>query len=365
MRPIPAIITAGDGKAAKAIHGQSKAYLEVGGEPMVARVASVLQRVPEVSEVWVVGDPRKLEAVLSGEAFRAGLRKPLVVVPQCRNLLENAWQTFRRLLPGAPQEGRDPLDDAERDRPILYLSADLPFATPQEISHFIRLSEAADCDYALGLVSEESMEPFYPTDDAPGIQMAYFQVAEGRVRQSNLHLVRPARIGNRQGVEDMYEHRYQKQIGSVIGLASKLLASEGGGLRIAAYFGLMHVALLLDRIGLRRLADLVRRPITFAKIDRACSSLLKTRVRLVVTEVGGCGVDIDNAHDLDVARRNFERWAHDQEARAEALHGPLPLPALAGVDPGPWSVRILAPGPLALPGGKIGIAAGGQSKEHE
>jgi hypothetical protein len=213
------------------------------------------------------------------------------------------------------------------------------------------------------------MEAFYPTEDEPGIQMAYFQVAEGRVRQSNLHLVRPARLGNRQGVEDMYEHRYQKQLGSVVGLAWKLLANEGGGLRIAAYFGLMHVALLLDRIGLRKLADLVRRPITFAKIDRACSSLLQTRFRLLVTEVGGCGVDIDNEHDLDVARRNFERWARGQGERAEAMHGPLALPAFAGAGASneagedAAAVRILPPGTLALTGPAL-PGAGAEREEQ-
>ena len=55
----------------------------------------------------------------------------------------------------AGSEGRDP-NPEEAERPVLFLSADLPFATPQEISEFIRRGAALDCDYAVGLVTEKT-----------------------------------------------------------------------------------------------------------------------------------------------------------------------------------------------------------------
>ena len=61
---IPAIVTAGDRRAARAVYGESKVYLEVDGLPLVARVVAVLQRVPEISEVWVVGNAERLAEVL-------------------------------------------------------------------------------------------------------------------------------------------------------------------------------------------------------------------------------------------------------------------------------------------------------------
>src|SRR5262245_40902421 len=125
--PIPAIITAGDRKASRAIHGESKAYLVIAGRPLVAHVVSTLQAVPEVSEVWVVGNAPRLEAALGDPALRDSLVKPLHVVPQFRNLYENGWETYRRALPGAPPGGRDPTPE---DGPALFLSTDLPFATP-------------------------------------------------------------------------------------------------------------------------------------------------------------------------------------------------------------------------------------------
>jgi hypothetical protein len=330
---IPAIVTAGDGKASRAVYGDAKVYLDVAGRTLVARTVDVLMRVPEVSEVWVVGNAYRLERTLREDAeLRACLVKPVYIVPQYDSLYENAWQTFRRLLPGAPPEGRDPRGE-EIDQRVLYLSADLPFATPQEISTFIQRGIAADCDYGLGLVTEESLAPFYPSHGKPGIEMAYFNVADGRVRQSNIHLVRPARMGHRGYIEDMYEHRYQKELFHALALAWRILTYEGGGLRLVAYFVILHVAGLFDRARLRGIADALRRFVSFARIERACSQLLDTRFRLIVTEVGGCGVDIDNERDVDTARERFEEWTKQQAQHAAELHGPALLPASAGLPP--------------------------------
>ncbi len=330
MESIPAIVTAGDGKASRAVYGDAKVYLDVAGRSLVARTVGVLMRVPEISEIWVVGNADRLERTLREDAeLRAGLAKPVYVVPQFGSLYENAWQTFRRLLPGAPPEGRDPVGD-ELDQRVLYLSADLPFAAPQEISAFIQRSLATGCDYGLGLVTEESLVPFYPGHGKPGIEMAYFNVADGRVRQSNLHLVRPARMGHRWYIEDMYEHRYQKELFHALALAWRILTYKGGGMRLVLYYAVMHVAGVADRARLRGFADALRRFVSFARIDRACSQLLDTRFQLIVTEVGGCGIDIDNERDVDTARERFEEWSKQQAEHAARLHGPAPLPASAG-----------------------------------
>jgi hypothetical protein len=328
---IPAIVTAGDRRAAKAIYGESKAYLEIDSRPLVLHAVQALQAVPEVSEVWVVGNGERLETVFD-DAVRATLAKPLHLVPQFRNLYENGWETYRRLLPGAPTEGRDPTPE-DGDLAVLYLSADLPFATSQEISAFVRQALARGCDYAMGLVTEESMEAFYPAGDQPGIRMAYFNTREGRFRQSNLHVIRPAKIVNRFYIEEMYEHRYQKQLGNALALAWRLLRSERGGLSILVFYVLMHLASLADRRGFKRLADWLRQRLPLARIEAGCSTLLRCDFACIVTEAGGCGVDVDNEHDFDVARDRFADWSAAQAERAEALYGPPALPATAGSPP--------------------------------
>lgn len=327
---IPAVVAAGDKRAAKAIYGESKPYVELDGRPLVAHVVAVLQSVPEISEVWVVGDAARLEAVFDDPRERERLAKPLHVVPQFRNLYENAWETYRRLLPGAGPAGRDPAP-ADASLPVLYLSADLPFATPEEISAFVRQSLATDCDYAVGLCTEESMAEFYPAAPGePGIRMAYFNLREGRFRQSNLHLVRPALLGNRYYIEDMYEHRYQREFGQMLALGWRLLRIEDGGPSILYYFVLMHCAGIADRRGWRRLADWLRNRIPIARVEKGVSGLLRTRFRFVVTEGGGCAVDLDNEHDFDAAKACLDEWRDRQRARVAALYGASAMAERAG-----------------------------------
>ena len=102
---IPAIVTAGDSRAAKAVYGQSKVYLEVAGLPMVAHVVRTLQDCPEIDSVWVVGDSKRLETVLAADAIRRSLRKPLYIVAQQRDLISNCWETYRRILSGDTHKG--------------------------------------------------------------------------------------------------------------------------------------------------------------------------------------------------------------------------------------------------------------------
>jgi GTP:adenosylcobinamide-phosphate guanylyltransferase len=328
---IPAIVTAGDGPASKTVCGDNKVYLEVAGQPLVARVVGVLQRVPEISEVWVVGNAERLEAVFSDPAFRAQIHKPLHVVQQFRNLYENAWQTFRRILPDAGPDGRDP-EGSEVEQPVFYISSDLPFATPQEISEFIRRSTATGCDYAVGLVPEESMHGFYPTPAGePGIEVAYFNTREGRFRQSNLHYAKPARIKSRHYVEDMYEHRYQKEFGHIAKLAWTILRSERGGGKTLFLFICIHLAGVANRRGLTSVANWLRRFVSLSAIERAIGSLLRTELRFVTTEIGGCAVDIDNDQEYAVAARRFDEWSAAQAEKAESLYGPLALPPGEGV----------------------------------
>ena len=323
---IPAVVTAGEGRASREVYGESKVYLEIAGLPLVARVVSVLQSVPEVSEVYVVGNAERLESIFSEASFRAELSKPLHIVPQRRNLLENCWEGYRRALPGAGTDGREPREEDSQFE-VLYVSGDLPLATPQEISEFIRLSQETGCDYAAGLVPEESLLPFRPQSPGDlGITVSTFNIRDGRLRQSNLHFAKPARFGNRYYVEEMYEHRYQRQFGNMLSLGWRLLTEERGGPTTLFFFLVIHIAGLADRIGLRWLSDLFRVIVSFERVERTLSWLLKTDFRFVVTEAGGCAVDIDKEPEYDALKAHFEEWYKAQRDVAERLYGPLPLP---------------------------------------
>jgi GTP:adenosylcobinamide-phosphate guanylyltransferase len=312
---VQAVLLAGDRGAAKAVRRRSKAYLEVAGKPMVVHVAEALLHTPEVSEVFVVGDPVKLEKVISEYGclrLAAARGRPLHVVPQRQSLFENIWHTFLRALP----EG-----EASEDHAILVVPADIPLVVPEEISEFVRLAEAADCDYAVGLSPDVALARYAPTPDAPGVEMAHFNLREGRFRQNNLHWVRPLRMGNRHYIQDMYENRYQKQIGNTLRLAWRILVREFRNLWVLFWYALMHLAGVLDRRGHRALADRVRARIPMARIERGVGALLRTRFRTVVTGFGGAALDVDNEADLDVVDKMHGRWKEMQARLARESGG--------------------------------------------
>jgi hypothetical protein len=116
----------------------------------------------------------------------------------------------------------------------------------------------------------------------------------------------------------------------MIKLGWTLLRAEGGGLAVIYYYALMHLAGIADRRGWLRLADWLRHRIPMPRIEKGCSALLRTDFRFIVTEGGGCAVDIDNDEDFEIARQRWAEWSAAQAARAERVYGPLPLPERAG-----------------------------------
>ena len=322
---VPAIVTAGDSRAAKAVYGQSKVYLEFDGLALVAHVVRTLQDCPEVDAVWVVGDTTRLEAALGCEKLKKSLRKPLHIVPQQRDLISNAWETYRRVLSGDVLEGRDPRPD-ELDTEVFLLSGDIPLATAQEFSSFVQQAQAMNIDYALGLCPADSLDVFRATEpDETGVSVAYFNTWDGRFRQNNLHYARPGRIGRLDRIEEMYELRHQRRFWNMFTLAIRLLASRVGGFKIAVIYGMMHAAGIADRNGYARLARLLARAVTLEVNRSTISKILDTRFAFVITESGGCGLDIDTEEEYDAIRERFEEWSTALRTRSEALYGRLPI----------------------------------------
>jgi CTP:molybdopterin cytidylyltransferase MocA len=321
---IPAVITAGDSRAAKAVYGQSKVYLDVVGLPLVAHVVRALQDCPEIDAVWVVGDAERLEAALGSDAVQGSLQKPLLIVPQQRDLISNCWEAYRCILTGDPAQGRDP-EPADLDQEVLYLSGDLPLATAQEISAFVQQARSSENDYVLGLCPAESIDLFRPDqENAPGIEVAYFNTRDGRFRQNNLHYARPGRIGRRERIEEMYELRHQRRFWNMFTLSMRLLMSRMGGVKIAVLFGFMHLAGIADRNGHPKLARLLARLVTLDINRVTISKILDTRMVFAITEGGGCAIDVDTEEEYDTICARYDDWIEEQRERAEKLYGPLP-----------------------------------------
>jgi hypothetical protein len=87
---------------------------------------------------------------------------------------------------------------------------------------------------------------------------------------------------------------------------------------------MMHVAGIADRYGYTQLARLLARVVTLKIHRTTISGILDTRFAFVITESGGCGLDIDTEEEYDAICDRFEEWSLAQRARATALYGPLP-----------------------------------------
>lgn len=308
------VLLAGDRRASHPVAGGNKAFVEVSGAPMIVHVLDALVNTPELSDVFVVGDVQRLERVLTshGSIERAAARGRAVhIIPQRDTLYDNIWYAFLRALPRARHAARP-------DHTILVAPADIPLVIPEEISEFIHRARELDADYVLGLSPEAALLPFAPRADAPGIDMACFNLAEGRFRQNNLHLVRPLRVENRHYIEEMYEARYQKQVGPILALVWKVLRLEFRHLWVLFPYLVLHLAGVLDRHGHRRSADLVRRFVSLPTVHRAASALLRTRFATVTTELGGAALDVDNDDDLAAADKMLLVWKEGQTRAARA-----------------------------------------------
>ena len=101
-------------------------------------------------------------------------------------------------------------------------------------------------------------------------------------------------------------------------LGWRILRREYRNMWVLFFYGLMHLAGVLDRRGLRRAADRVRSWVSLRTVERGIGALLRTRFASVVTAHGGAALDVDNAEDLAVIEKNLERWKALQTRMARA-----------------------------------------------
>lgn len=322
MLPTPqrfdVIIAAGNRRASRPVLGVNKMLLPVAGAPVITHVLSAVERARCIDRIFVVGDTAQLEEALTSPHSPFQGKRPLHLLEQYPTFYDNVWEGFLRTLPDyAPETGWQVyLDRPEADKAALFMSGDIPLATPQEIEAFVAGCDLTRYDYFMGVTTEPVLRAYYRRNGRPGIKMAYFNLRDLQIRQNNLHLVRPFRLGNRFYIGKMYEYRYQKEWHNIMKLCWELLGKQRGSWRFIGAFLCLHAARLLSRyhLGNFRLA----RPF-FLELPVVCgllSQLLSTRFSIVTTPYGGCALDIDNAEHYAALCANFTAWLSHQEALA-------------------------------------------------
>jgi hypothetical protein len=205
------------------------------------------------------------------------------------------------------------------DKAVLVMSGDIPLATPFEIDEFVDGCDLARYDYCLGLTSATTLRAYYPQQDRSGIQMAYFTLRDLQVRQNNLHLVKPFRLGNRHYIQKMYNMRYQREWRNVMRLCLELCRAREVSARLVWAFLRLHIARLISRYNWQRVFLLRRFFLELSMVASLLSQLLRTRFTTVVTHYGGCALDVDNAEHYAAICTNFDYWMAHQETLAKKL----------------------------------------------
>jgi GTP:adenosylcobinamide-phosphate guanylyltransferase len=316
-----AIVVAGDRGKSHPVFGKNKAFLEIAGVPLVARVVSALDAAESVAEIYVVGPKDKLEQTLSADRHGTRLGKPVHIFEQRTNLYKNIWNTFLETIPGY-REGKSASDLVKGDAAdtvVLVVAADMPLLTGAEVDEFVSKCDMDSYDYVVGITCENVLTHYYPKKGKPGIRLAYLHFSEGNVRQNNMHMVRPFRVGNRYYVQTMYNLRYQKELGNMMRLAWEILRREAGGWGALGNYLLLQTSLLLSRLRLGVLRDMVRRRTHMNSVIECISKLLKTRFSVAYTSLGGATLDVDHGHEYKVIERRFSEWMNYQEQKARAL----------------------------------------------
>jgi len=299
------------------VHGENKALLEIAGAPLLTHVISALQRSPRVARIFVVGPYERITAALDRQSGRVAGPKQVIVVEQRETLIENAWQGFLATLPSQGRNGNllseQDLERCYGEKAVLYLGADSPLLTADEVDEFIAGWAPERFDYILGTTPEWALEPYYPKPGRPGIRLAYFCFRESRERQNNLHLIRVFRVINLGIIQKMYQYRHQRRALNIARMLWALLRTKDVTFSMLVKFLLLHVCRLLDGRVVRLLQRFLARFLVKERIEQDLSRVLKIRFRCVTTTYGGAALDVDNEEHFEIIQSRFQEWMEFQE----------------------------------------------------
>ncbi len=308
---VDALLLCGDKGSSRPVMGESKAFLFLHGKPLFIHTLDALEDVGRIRRVFIVGDKRKLDRLLS-EYNRRGYRKPVVTLEQWNNLLSNAWNGFLATLDGY-KPGDEDRDPQIRNRVIFILPGDSPIVSPEEIDDFFDKADMKSFDYVAGMTPREVMSRYYPSGGNPGIKMAYIYLKEGAFRINNLHMARPFACGNRMAIQQMYNSRYQKDIRNIIRLTMNMWTHHVKMQSLMLYI-IMQLSMFFSFVGLERVGDMTRRHTSIKSVTESIGRILGLRFGCAITTRGGAALDIDNEKDYETMKQMFTTWRKAQKS---------------------------------------------------
>ena len=331
IKQYDALLVAGEGKDSYKVYHQHKAFLPIEGKCVISYVIEALQGAESVRSITITGPREALLKHLDEDGIDRINPKPIHVLEQKRNLYENVWHSFLHTLPeGIPENELE--NSPYRDRAVLVVPCDSPLITSHEIDYFIQNSDLDNYDLLSGLTPEESLRPFYPDPEKPGVKMAYLHLKEQRYRINNLHLVKPIRIGRRHYVQQMYQYRYQRNFKNVILFGWEIIGKDKKS-RYRYYIGLL-LGLFFSWLNIKPLVRFFRSWVPKQGLEECISNIMDTRFMGLESPLPGATLDIDNDHDYEAIKFRFKDW----RAYLQRLSDLYPLP-LTRWNKTPWTVK--------------------------
>jgi len=302
--PLDAIVLAGtDTNPRRLLKGENKAFLEIGGQALVRRVVTALSKASSIGQIFVVGPSDRLRQVLSD------LPTKITVVEQAGKMVGNAWQAiyasearFREL------NGRD-----DPERPLLFVSADLPLISAPAVDDFVRRCageddrQGASFSMLAGFAEQDSLSRYAPQGGQAGICRPCVHLADHCVRLANIYVGRPRTLLHQEFLQTGFDHRKAEKWKNVVALAWHFLR-QPQGLQAAWITLRLQATLIASRRG-GGLYQKLRRGNRIEEIESVCSSVLGGAVRMVITPYAGLSLDVDNEQDFEILSERFEDWS--------------------------------------------------------
>ncbi len=205
--------------------------------------------------------------------------------------------------------------------PIMVATSDIPFITPDAISDFIRRCSPMTEEFYYCVASSDVLDRFKTAEDGgPGIDRPYMPLREARVRASNIIIVKPNRVGNKELIQEGFGIRKMTKWRNVIAMIGKLLGQKNRYQTLRMAFMTQASAVCL-RNGCPRIAEWIRSRTRGRQMENIFSHLFRTRFKLVVSPHGLLSLDADNEMDYTVMKENTDFFKKIQTEFLEETTG--------------------------------------------
>lgn len=312
LKKFDAAIMAGGPPAPFARNLPNKTFIRIRGRCLFAHVLNALLNSARIGRIFVVGPQQAIENELAADAALPLSRKPVKVIPESRNLIDNMFNAFTASIEGY-HPGEELNNAALLEKPIFGVAGDCPLILPEEVDQFLERCDLSRYDYFFGMTPEETLKRFYTHHGHRGIKLISTPFAEGLLRVNNLHLAKPFRIAHRHELHEMYQLRHLRKIGNIVKFGYAL-SKHGLTAHEWRVWTEMFIAIKARRMGFTRLAESLRRGAPMATVVGAVDKILGTRSTIVLTTYGGAALDVDRPSNAPLFDANFDDWIKIQKA---------------------------------------------------